>query len=51
MSLGRLQNAEKTISTAHTDFETKPTDPGLYNLHWMILSIVPAVSPILKAPA
>ena len=35
----------------HTDLDTKPTDPGLYSLHWIMLSMVPAVSPILKAPA
>ncbi|KAF5772606.1 hypothetical protein HanXRQr2_Chr13g0579141 [Helianthus annuus] len=33
------------------NLDTNPTDPGLYNLHCIILSIVPAVSPILKAPA
>lgn len=34
-----------------TDLDTNPTDPGLYNLQWIILSNVPAVSPILNAPA
>mmetsp|Transcript_11556 Transcript_11556/g.19664 ORF Transcript_11556/g.19664 Transcript_11556/m.19664 type:complete len:227 (+) Transcript_11556:927-1607(+) len=33
------------------DFETNPTEPGLYSLHAMMLSTVPAVSPILKDPA
>jgi hypothetical protein len=35
----------------HTDLETNPTDPGRYNLLSTIFSSVPAVSPILKAPA
>jgi hypothetical protein len=33
------------------DFETKPTDPGRYSLHDIMLSSVPAVSPTLNAPA
>ena len=33
------------------DLETKPTEPGLWSLHDTMLSMVPAVSPILKAPA
>ena len=33
------------------DFETKPTEPGRYSLHDIILSSVPAVSPTLNAPA
>lgn len=44
-------NDGRELEYPHTDLETKPTDPGLYNLHWIMLSIVPAVSPILKAPA
>jgi hypothetical protein len=34
-----------------TDLETKPTEPGLCSLQCIMLSNVPAVSPILKAPA
>ena len=44
-------NAPRNLGRWLTDLETNPTDPGLYSLHWIILSIVPAVSPILKAPA
>ena len=33
------------------DLETNPTEPGLCSLHAMMFSKVPAVSPILKAPA
>ena len=33
------------------DLETKPTEPGRCNLQVTMLSSVPAVSPILKAPA
>lgn len=33
------------------DFDTNPTLPGRYNLQAMMFSTVPAVSPILKAPA
>lgn len=33
------------------DLDTKPTDPGLYSLQATMFSRVPAVSPILKAPA
>ena len=33
------------------DLDTKPTEPGRYSLHATMFSRVPAVSPILKAPA
>ena len=33
------------------DLDTKPTEPGLCSLHAAMLSSVPAVSPIRKAPA
>jgi hypothetical protein len=32
-------------------FDTKPTDPGRYSLQAMMLSRVPAVSPMRNAPA
>lgn len=54
MEQNRMQERKwkkKALELLHTDLETKPTDPGLYSLQWIMLSIVPAVSPILKAPA
>ncbi|OPX75796.1 MAG: hypothetical protein A4E44_01163 [Methanosaeta sp. PtaB.Bin018] len=51
MPLEFLEIMLKASFSMPPDFETKPTHPGLYSLDAMMFSMVPAVLPILKAPA